>query len=240
MYNVRELKIDMFIHMVFEIETQQRKKEKKCAWHLLESFGVKCVNFDYFQNAWIEIDQTHRNYSQRPLWSFAISILLMPRLTIEQRGRAYGMLESGMTRTQVARFFGVSPSTVSRNVRRYRQTGHFKDLPRSGRPRVTSVRQDRYVRLSHLRRRIQPATRTAAATIGTHGRPVSRQTIGRRLGEAIKFCEIKSAIFPIDPLLLSKLLLCTTLMINAFWHNRRIRNWITFQMMYNMTILVEV
>ena len=58
----------------------------------------------------------------------------MPRLNNENRARALGMLECGNSQNDVARRFGVSISTI---VQRVNTTG-----PRSGAPRVTSVRQD--------------------------------------------------------------------------------------------------
>jgi hypothetical protein len=48
---------------------------------------------------------------------------------------------------------------------RFRQTGRTNDRPRNGRPRVTSQRQERYLRLIHLRNRIT-AEDTARRTPG--------------------------------------------------------------------------
>ena len=66
---------------------------------------------------------------------------------------------------QVANHFGVNVSTIERLVRRLRETGHLADRPRSGRPRVTSRRQDRTIRLAHLRNRHLTATETALNTV---------------------------------------------------------------------------
>ena len=65
----------------------------------------------------------------------------MVRLTDVQRGKAIALLMQGQRQQQVANHFGVNVSTVERLVRRFRETGHLADRPRSGRPRVTS-RQD--------------------------------------------------------------------------------------------------
>ena len=67
----------------------------------------------------------------------------MVRLTDVQRGRAIALLMQGQRQQQVANHFGVNVSTIERLVRRLRETGHLADRPRSGRPRVTSRRQDR-------------------------------------------------------------------------------------------------
>ena len=51
------------------------------------------------------------------------------------------------------------------------------------RGRIITQAQDRFIHLRHLRNRKIPATRTAAATIGTHNRPISSQTVINRLRE---------------------------------------------------------
>lgn len=113
---------------------------------------------------------------------------MMVKLTPLQRARAHGMVEAGRSLNEVARFFRVSEKTIRRNEVRFRETDSFKDRPRSGRPRVTSVRQDRHIRLSHLRDRFLSASRTAATIIGTHGRPISGNTTRRRLVESGLSC----------------------------------------------------
>ena len=109
---------------------------------------------------------------------------MMPRLTPVQRARAFGMLEAGRRTQDVARFFGDHPKTIRRLRTRFAQRRSFEDRPRSRRPQVTTRRQDRYVTLTHLRDRFRPASRTAAVTVGTHGRPVCSETIRRRLRES--------------------------------------------------------
>ena len=107
----------------------------------------------------------------------------MVRLTDVQRGRAIALLMQGQRQQQVANHFGVNISTIERLVRRLRETGHLADRPRSGRPRVTSRRQDRTIRLAHLRNRHLTATETALNTVGTHNRQISPKTVGSRLRE---------------------------------------------------------
>lgn len=105
----------------------------------------------------------------------------MPRLSEPQRNNAIGRLDAGESRTAVARAFHVSPSTISRLWDRYQQHGSTRDLPRSGRPRVTTPGQDRYIRVRHLRERLTTATSTAAAIPGL--RRISDQTVRNRLRE---------------------------------------------------------
>ena len=108
---------------------------------------------------------------------------IMVRLTDVQRGRAVALLMQGQRQQQVANHFGVNVSTIERLVRRLRETGHLADWPRSGRPRVTSRRQYRIIRLAHLRNRHLTATETALNTVGTHNRQISPKTVGSRLRE---------------------------------------------------------
>ena len=89
----------------------------------------------------------------------------MPRLPRESRDQAMGMLMAGMSEAAVARHFGVARSTVNRLRKRHYQTGSTRDRPRPGQPRVTTAAQDRYIRLTHLRKKFQTAVETAAQTV---------------------------------------------------------------------------
>ena len=115
---------------------------------------------------------------------FAIVILLnfvMPRLNMDQRNQAIGMLTAGMSVRHVARNMNCHWSTIIDLRNRYRQQGNVSDRPRSGRPRVTTPNQDRYIQLTHARDRFLPATATARQTVGNHNRPINEHTVRRRL-----------------------------------------------------------
>ena len=107
----------------------------------------------------------------------------MVRLTEVQRGQAIELLMQGQRQQQVARHFGVHVSTIERLVRRLRETGRVADRLRSGRPRMTSQRQDRTIRLAHLRNRHLTATETAVNTVGSHNRRIHPKTVRNRLRE---------------------------------------------------------
>ena len=100
----------------------------------------------------------------------------MPNLTDHQRSRIIGMVEAGLQYAEVARRLGIHRSTVGRTVRRYGATGSTAELPRSGRPRVTTARDDQYIRTSHLRDRFHSATFTARNLPNAHRR-ISPQTV---------------------------------------------------------------
>ena len=105
----------------------------------------------------------------------------MGRLTTNQRERAMGMLDAGMSVRRVAQHFNVHHSTISRLRRRHNVTGVVKDRPRPGRPRVLQAGDDRFVRLTVLRNRFQPASRIRALLRNTRNINVSTQTVRNRL-----------------------------------------------------------
>ena len=74
----------------------------------------------------------------------------MPKLDNDERNQAIGMLNAGMSATVVSQHFGCTRKTVERLQRRFRVTGNVADRCRSGRPRVTTAADDRYIVLQHL------------------------------------------------------------------------------------------
>ena len=61
------------------------------------------------------------------------------------------MLQAGMSTTVVSRHFGGTRKTTEHLGRRFRVIGNVADRPRSGRRRVTTAADDRYIILQHLR-----------------------------------------------------------------------------------------
>ena len=107
----------------------------------------------------------------------------MPRLSEVDRERAMGMLEGGLSKRDVARRVGCHVATIYRLEDRVRETGTTKDRPRSGRPRVTSARQDRRIVRQHINEPMTPATHTASRTPGIRNPRISSKTVIRRLAE---------------------------------------------------------
>lgn len=108
----------------------------------------------------------------------------MPQMSRVMRERAIGMLTAGMSTRAVAVQLNVHNRTIGRLRARFRETGNTANRPHPRRPRVTTAEQDRHIRLSHLRDRLRPATRTADETVGLHNRRISAQTVRNRLREA--------------------------------------------------------
>uniref|UniRef100_A0A8K9UFN3 Tc1-like transposase DDE domain-containing protein n=1 Tax=Oncorhynchus mykiss TaxID=8022 RepID=A0A8K9UFN3_ONCMY len=108
----------------------------------------------------------------------------MPRVPARLRERALSMLQGEMRTAVVASAINCNVRIVRRPRQRYRETGRTADCPRSGRPRVTTPAQDRYIRTSHLRDRYSMATTTARVTPGMHNPAISAQAVRNRLREA--------------------------------------------------------
>ena len=85
----------------------------------------------------------------------------MPRLNQNQRNQTLTMLARGDNVSNVSRAFGCHRNTIIRLRQRLKQTGRVADRRRPGRPRVTNRRTDRFITLTHLRRRFQTATSSA-------------------------------------------------------------------------------
>ena len=103
----------------------------------------------------------------------------MPSLRAAARENAIGRFQAGQKQADVAHALNVSQSTISRLWNRFRQSGSTADAPRSGRPRVTTPAQDRFIRLRHLRNRFLSAQSTVQALPGNQ--KISRQTVRNRI-----------------------------------------------------------
>lgn len=111
----------------------------------------------------------------------------IPRLNNEEQKQAIGMLNAGMSATAVSQHFGWTRKTIERLQRRFRITRNVADCPRSGRPRVTTAANDRYIVLQHQRNRLL----TAAATWQQYG--IHPQTMTERSAYSCVwsyFCQI--------------------------------------------------
>ena len=102
----------------------------------------------------------------------------MPRLNQNRRIQALTMLTRGDNVSNVSRAFGCYRNTLIQLRQRFHQTGGVADRRRPGRPSVTKPRKDRFITLTHLRRRFQKATSSARQY------SISKQTVLRRLRQA--------------------------------------------------------
>ncbi len=103
----------------------------------------------------------------------------MPQMSQVLRARAIGMLTAGMSTRAVACELNVHFSTISQLQRRFREFGSTSNRPQNRRPA-----QDLHIQHLPLQNCLRPATRTAAATIGSHNQRMSAQTFRNCLSEA--------------------------------------------------------
>ena len=97
----------------------------------------------------------------------------MPRLNNDERNQAIKILNAGMSATVVSTLFVLERLSSLR--RRFCVTENVSDRPRSGRLRVTTAADDRYIVLQHLRNK----RLTAAATGRQYG--IHPQTVRNQL-----------------------------------------------------------
>ena len=87
------------------------------------------------------------------------------------------MLECGLIQDHVARRLSMASSTIVGLVQWVRVTGRTADRPRSGAPRVKSVRQDDFYLPTHLCDRFLIAESTSRLVMGNQGVPIHRCTV---------------------------------------------------------------
>jgi transposase len=113
---------------------------------------------------------------------FILSKYVRRRISEAQRWQIIGMHSTGMSLKAIGRHMGYHYTVVSRLVRKYTQTNNVKDLPRFGRPRVTSDRDDRA--LQRLVRRMPFATSHVLKQHWLPNRRLSTRTVRNRLKSA--------------------------------------------------------
>jgi transposase len=119
------------------------------------------------------------------MYSFSVS-MVRRRISEAQKWQIIGMHTTGMSFKDIARQMGYHYSVVSRLVRKHTQINNVKDLPRSGRPRVTSDRDDRA--LQRLGRRMPFAT---SPILKQHWLP-NRRLLTRTIRNRLKSAGLKS------------------------------------------------
>ena len=75
-------------------------------------------------------------------------------VTLQERLHAVAMIQTGLSHRHVALVLNRDCRVIDRLWNIFTHTGSVTDMPRSGRPRYTSARQDRYIVTSALRQRI--------------------------------------------------------------------------------------
>ncbi|GBM40401.1 Transposable element Tcb1 transposase [Araneus ventricosus] len=98
------------------------------------------------------------------------------------RGRIIGRLECGRTQLEVFEELGIVQSVISRFWQRFQDDDNVSRCYSTGRPRVTTPNEDRYLAVSAKRNRRSTASDLFRQLSSATGTTVSRQTVYRRLG----------------------------------------------------------
>lgn len=113
-------------------------------------------------------------------------------LTLLQRSRIEFLHEEGKSQREIARIVKCSRGAVEHTLKRFAVTGSHENRPKSGRKKVTSLREDRDLIRSSLRNRKKTSSELAAAASEVTGRQISARTVRRRLLEAgLKGCKAR-------------------------------------------------
>ena len=114
-------------------------------------------------------------------YSFSVS-MVRRRISEAQRWQIIDMHTAGMTFNAIGRQIGYHCTVVSRLVRKHTQTNNLKVMPRSGKPRVTSDRDDRA--LQRLVTRMPFATSPVLKQHCLPNRRMPTRTVRNRLKSA--------------------------------------------------------
>jgi transposase len=86
---------------------------------------------------------------------------------------------------EIAKKLKISYNAVYYSLHRTAQTGCNQNRKRSGRPRCTTEQEDKYIRVSSLRKRRLTSPQLAASLNSTHKTPVSTSTVKRKVWDAV-------------------------------------------------------
>ena len=102
------------------------------------------------------------------------------QLTKEKRVAIITLRNEGQSVQKFAKTLNVSPSRVTKTIKRYNETGTHEDRPRKERPRVTSASEDKFIRVTSLRNHKLTAAQIRDqmnTTQSSSSRPISRTTV---------------------------------------------------------------
>ncbi|GBM05488.1 hypothetical protein AVEN_94774-1 [Araneus ventricosus] len=107
------------------------------------------------------------------------------RIVIEQRkhlddflrGRIIGRLECGRTQLEVCEELGIAQNVISRLWQRFQDDGNVSRCYSTGRPRVTTQNEGRYLAVTAKRNRLSTASDLSRQLFSATGMTFSRQTL---------------------------------------------------------------
>ena len=109
---------------------------------------------------------------------------VLRKLSDDERPRALGRMEAGIHPQDVANQLNIHRSTIIPLRDSHRATGTVSDRPRSGRPKVTTQHEDRYIAVTVARRHFLDGPsleRMLRQQQGPGARCISVQTVRNRV-----------------------------------------------------------
>ena len=77
----------------------------------------------------------------------------MPKISINDRNRIIVLHEEGYSQVNIAKRVNCSRASVQKIVKKYNQTGDVVDKEKSGRPKMLSLRDEQFLKITALRNR---------------------------------------------------------------------------------------
>ncbi|KAK7096604.1 hypothetical protein V1264_005880 [Littorina saxatilis] len=105
------------------------------------------------------------------------------KVTTFNKARAIAWLQDGVSKREVGRRLGVSHSVVVRLHQKFQATNSVLERPRSGRPKKTTQREDRFIRRQARQQRGTTANIIRGQLRVATNTNVSTKTIRKRLHE---------------------------------------------------------
>ncbi|GFU69476.1 HTH_Tnp_Tc3_2 domain-containing protein [Trichonephila clavipes] len=111
------------------------------------------------------------------------SIVMAQRKHLDNflRGRIVGRLESGRTHLKVSEELGITQSVISRLWQRFQDDSNVSRCYSTGRPRVTTPNENRYLAVTAKRNRRSTASHLSRQLFSATDTTVSRQALYRSL-----------------------------------------------------------
>ncbi|GFT14349.1 MPN domain-containing protein CG4751 [Trichonephila clavipes] len=157
-------------------------KKSGCGWSSMRYKGKK---LDTYKNLWFRKHKQEQENSQlsSPSTSNANNKSGMhvdhPE---EDKKRIIGRLECGRTQLEVSEELGIAQSVISRLWQRFQDDGNVSRCYSTGRPRVTTPNEGRYLAVTAKRNRRSTASDLSRQLSSATGTTDSRQIVYRRLG----------------------------------------------------------
>ncbi|GFX24491.1 transposable element Tcb1 transposase [Trichonephila clavipes] len=93
-----------------------------------------------------------------------------------------GYIRNGDKELEVSEELGIAQNVISRLWQRFQDDGNVSRCYSTGRPRITTPNEDRYLAVTAKRKRRNTASDLSRQLTSATGTTVSRQTVYRRLG----------------------------------------------------------